>query len=138
MVLVRREPTKLCPACGREKPLFAFNRDKNRSKGVDTFCKSCKRQKRASLTKSKQEYKQQYQLSHPCVDCGEKDPVVLQFDHVIGIKKKSIADLVGSGCGLKTLIDETMKCVSRCANCHQRKTYYENITSGRFTGVTHV
>ena len=32
--------------------------------------------------------------SHPCVDCGGADPIVLEFDHVRGVKLMSISDMI--------------------------------------------
>lgn len=65
-----------------------------------------------------------YLLEHPCVDCGEKDPLVLEFDHVRGKKYKCISEIVAST-NLSKLIAEIKKCDVRCANCHRRKTTFE-------------
>jgi hypothetical protein len=63
-----------------------------------------------------------YLLAHPCVDCGETNPVVLDFDHRDPATKiQEVAwfirrrDLVG-------LTAEIAKCEVRCANDHRRKT----------------
>lgn len=60
-----------------------------------------------------------YLQSHPCVDCGEKDPLVLEFDHQYG-KRNSISQLVG--CTQVRIARELKKCDVRCANCHRRRT----------------
>lgn len=65
----------------------------------------------------------EYLDKHPCVDCGEKDPVVLDFDHVRGKKVKNVADAVNHGWSLKRIKDEIAKCEVRCANCHRRATH---------------
>lgn len=62
-------------------------------------------------------------LTHPCIDCGEPDPVVLQFDHRDPeTKEANISDLVRKGVALKRLAAEMAKCDVRCGNCHLRKT----------------
>jgi len=67
------------------------------------------------------EYVKAYLLGHPCIDCGEKDIIVLEFDHKDRTTKyKAIAHLIGGK--LETLITEIEKCEVRCANCHKRKT----------------
>jgi hypothetical protein len=55
------------------------------------------------------------------VDCGETDPVVLEFDHVRGEKKGEIAMMVRVD-GWDKIVEEMAKCELRCANCHRRKT----------------
>jgi hypothetical protein len=64
----------------------------------------------------------EYLLTHPCVDCGENDPVVLEFDHVTGEKKYNIADVIRSGRTWQAITKEIEKCEVRCANCHRRAT----------------
>lgn len=66
----------------------------------------------------------EYQLEHPCVDCGESDPLVLQFDHVREKKSYMISDGLNSYCW-ESLLKEIAKCDVRCANCHIRKTTIE-------------
>ena len=63
-----------------------------------------------------------YLSTHPCMDCGECDPVVLEFDHVKGIKVASISSLVAMGYSIPTIQKEIEKCEVRCANCHRKKT----------------
>lgn len=70
------------------------------------------------------EYINSYLEEHPCVDCGETDIIVLEFDHIIGTKKGNIADMVKGGYSLKTIQEEVTKCEVRCANCHRRVIYY--------------
>lgn len=64
----------------------------------------------------------QYLTSHPCIDCGESDPIVLEFDHIRGKKIKAITDMVRCTYSLAVILKEIKKCVVRCANCHRRKT----------------
>src|SRR6476620_3333393 len=64
-----------------------------------------------------------YLLTNPCTDCGETDPVVLDFDHVKGIKTANVSTLMNNGNSIENLIKEIEKCEIRCANFHRRKTY---------------
>ena len=66
-----------------------------------------------------------YLLSHPCVDCGEADPVVLEFDHVRGNKVASLSNMAQRQFSIAKLDAEIAKCEVRCANCHKRKTARE-------------
>lgn len=66
----------------------------------------------------------EYLKTNPCADCGELDPIVLEFDH-IGEKKFTIGEFASKGASLNTVIAEVAKCQVRCANCHRRKTYKE-------------
>tara|TARA_R110001583_G_scaffold71475_1_gene201301 strand:- start:2776 stop:3186 length:411 start_codon:yes stop_codon:yes gene_type:complete len=61
--------------------------------------------------------------SSPCVDCGESNPIVLEFDHVRGVKKENVSDMVRQSYCLKTIQEEIDKCEVRCANCHRIVTH---------------
>ena len=59
-----------------------------------------------------------------CVDCGELDACVLEFDHV-GPKTGSVMTLARREVGLARLSAEIQQCEVRCANCHRRRTARE-------------
>jgi hypothetical protein len=74
-----------------------------------------------------------YLASHACVDCGENDPIVLQFDHIRD-KTYNISNMSRSY-GLESIKEEIDKCEVRCANCHLRRTakqqnWYKSINKG--------
>ena len=105
---------KVCKTCtrGRIKLHYSQNRqyylDKARKRNYEV---------RIHLRK----YIWNYLTNSPCVDCGEKDPVVLEFDHIRD-KLMDISKLIQNVSSLERLKDEINKCQVRCANCHRRKT----------------
>jgi len=72
-----------------------------------------------------------YLSFHPCVDCGNTDIRVLEFDHVRGKKSGNISKMLGEGFSWQTIEAEIAKCEVRCANCHRIKTH-ERCKSWRF------
>jgi hypothetical protein len=67
-----------------------------------------------------------------CVDCGEKDPIVLDFDHKDRPNKfKTINKMLSGHYAWSSVLREIGKCDIRCANCHRRKTYKQLGGSGK-------
>jgi hypothetical protein len=129
---------KLCARCKTEKQASDFAL-RNKAKGTfQPYCKICRkdmdakiwqenaafRERKLSRTKGyrlrNRQFVLQYLLQHPCVDCGESDPIVLDFDHQRD-KKKGVASMMESAT-TEALQEEILKCEVRCANCHRRKT----------------
>lgn len=67
--------------------------------------------------------------SGACVDCGQPDPAVLDFDHR-GEKTGVVMRLARNEVSLARLEAEIARCELRCANCHRRRTAHE---AGYFT-----
>ena len=63
----------------------------------------------------------EYLSTHPCANCGETDPTVLEFHHDKGDKESEVSRLIGRG-SLKKLKEEIEKTTVLCANCHRRLT----------------
>jgi hypothetical protein len=78
--------------------------------------------KSASIQNRNAQFVLDYLRTHPCVDCGESDPVVLEFDHVRGKKDGSISAMVSAGRPIAVIQAEIEKCDVRCANCHRETT----------------
>ena len=76
----------------------------------------------ARYEQQKRDWLTEYLRTHPCVDCGETDRDVLDFDHVRGVKLFGIATVMRKGYSLESLISEVAKCEVRCANCHRKVT----------------
>lgn len=132
---------KYCAKCRTEKPLSEFNKNTGRKDGLQAQCRDCGKSRnnanyqenavrrssiRSNADLSRQrtrKYVREYLKTHPCVDCGEDDPIVLDFDHVRGEKLSEISTLAKKGWSLDKIVDEITKCDVRCANCHRRVTH---------------
>lgn len=65
-----------------------------------------------------------YLKTNPCVDCGENDIRVLEFNHLDPNDKfKDVCKMVSSQhYSLEKIQTEISKCEVLCANCHRKKT----------------
>ena len=130
---------KRCGKCKELKPYDDFYKHYKRGRG--SYCKPCQHdhyrrryEYRTKVLKQpwqpfKNEYKDRnrifvtdYLNAHPCVDCGERDVLVLEFDHIAGVKRADISKLVNKAASIESLATEIGKCAVRCANCHRRRT----------------
>lgn len=112
-----RQPS--CNVCSRKgnKKHYDNNRDQylNRAKNRKKVLSVENRQKRLDYLKE-----------HPCVVCGEADPVVLEFDHIDRkTKRDNIAQMITQR-EWPVILAEIEKCQVMCANCHRRKTWRES------------
>jgi hypothetical protein len=89
----------------------------------DKHLKNVKERKDAARLVAR-EYVWNYLLTHPCIQCGESDPVVLEFHHRYG-KDKPVGLLVSTGYSVAKIQSEIDKCDVLCANCHRRLTMKE-------------
>tara|TARA_R110000751_G_scaffold140401_1_gene244084 strand:- start:216 stop:587 length:372 start_codon:yes stop_codon:yes gene_type:complete len=71
-----------------------------------------------------------------CIDCGENNPLVLDFDHVRGDKVLAISDMVNRAYGINSISEEMEKCEVRCANCHRIITEKRRDDKRRTTNPT--
>lgn len=130
---------KICGSCKEIKTENDFYKNCVKKDGLGSYCKKCNtlwvkkrylRNKEYYDNKNKearlrnQKYVHKYLLDHPCIDCGEKDPVVLEFDHIKD-KKICVSEMVRKLHALSSIQKEIEKCVIRCANCHRKKTAKE-------------
>ena len=69
-----------------------------------------------------------------CVDCGESDPVVLEFDHIAD-KKAAVTTMVWGGLLWTSIEREIAKCEVRCVNCHRRRTAVQQGFRDRKAGL---
>jgi hypothetical protein len=58
-----------------------------------------------------------------CADCGESDPVVIDFHHKDPSTKLFRIGIAAYRKGPEEIILEILKCIALCANCHRRRHY---------------
>lgn len=143
---------KQCSKCKENKPLSKFSFRNKAKKKYMSWCKECiriydreyysnsspaakakKKENSKNLRRRNSQYVWDYLKTHPCVDCGEDNPIVLEFDHIKDKEhwNNNISNYV-SKCSIDTIQKEIEKCEVRCANCHRIKTakqlnWYKNI-----------
>jgi hypothetical protein len=119
--------TKICGKCGIEKPLDEFGFRYPKLGIRHSWCKTCfVEYKRLWYERNREKHiahvriardrtgdenqlrAWQYLAQHPCVVCGERDPVVLQFDHLRD-KRDDVAYMCGAGFAWSTILDEIAK-----------------------------
>lgn len=123
------------------KPLTDFNRRARATDGLQSRCRACSRewyevnreQHKANVRRRNNRVRGEhtarlgaYLLEHPCVDCGEADVRVLEFDHDDPASKlNEVTRLANLSLPWWRVEAEIAKCSVRCANCHRRKTMEE-------------
>lgn len=141
---------KTCSICKLPFPQENYYKNNNRPDGLQSYCIACskarskERYKNFSVEQKKEirkagqdkrirnrQYLWDFVKRNPCVDCGEKDPVVLELDHIRD-KSNDVSVLSAQAVSIERLQEELDKCEVRCANCHRRKTakqfnWYRNI-----------
>jgi hypothetical protein len=134
---------RMCARCGVSKPPEEFSIHCRETGERQVWCRACMadykhawylrnrehqiarvRMNHDRTTWENQDRAWEYLGQHPCVDCGEPDPVVLQFDHLRD-KKWNVSYMLRSGFRWAAIQAEIDKCEVRCANCHRRKTARE-------------
>ena len=70
------------------------------------------------------EYIWDYLSKHPCEECGESDPMVLEFHHEHS-KEYPVSVMINGGYPIPKIEAEIAKCRVLCANCHRKLTMKE-------------
>ena len=127
------QESKRCGRCRELLPVAAFNRA---GAGFQDWCRACFRAyfrergsthleqvaaTRARRVAAARRLIDGYLAAHPCVDCGETDRRVLDFDHITN-KQALVSALVAYGASRARIEREIRRCEVRCANCHRRVT----------------
>jgi len=129
---------KKCTVCKEEKYLADFNLCSRSKSRLSYACKACDRARCKKYHKENPEVAKNrevrnrhrnhqlvfdYLITHPCIICGETDPIVLEFDHRDPSEKSFC---ISAGCSekrpVKDIMEEVKKCDVLCANCHRQKT----------------
>src|SRR4051794_3100042 len=95
------EDLRLCGRCGEAKPVSEFAWRRKARSQRDNMCRPCRaayhhqhylankeryvdqaRARKDLLRRERTAYLLEYFVRNPCMDCGEDDPVVLEFDHL--------------------------------------------------------
>ncbi len=130
-----------CSACQSVKAATDFSYADERRGVLNAYCRTCQAEYRhAHYLANKTVYVRRaiaqmkarraanrrgvllYLSTHPCVDCGMDNPVVLEFDHRDPkLKIAAVSRLIVNKPWTRVLA-EIQKCDVRCINCHRRRT----------------
>lgn len=81
-----------------------------------------KKSRDKSIARNK-EHVRNFLIGKSCVDCGNSDVRVLEFDHVKDNKLYDVSYMVTKAYKLDLIKQEIEKCEIRCCNCHRIVTH---------------
>lgn len=128
---------KICNTCKKDLDLVQFSKSSKKSDGLSPICKPCKKvyqdsyyseNKDSAIAKAYNrkraliDFVWSIKQGKQCVDCGESDPVVLEFDH-LGDKSYNVSEMPARGFSKANILAEIAKCEVVCCNCHRRRTH---------------
>src|ERR1700687_3089115 len=130
---------RTCRGCGQTNPASQFSIKNKKTGRQSTRCLTCvaatsrahyyrnreaylaRARKRTRWKNPKENYRLEYLSTHPCVDCGEADPLLLEFDHRAGEQKvNDVSRLIWERKWADVEV-EIAKSDVRCVACHRRK-----------------
>ena len=135
--------TKICTKCKKRRAIDLFARRSKMADGArrKSRCQNCVQEsaslyylehraearERSKMAKREMGIRNRelvfnYLLLHPCVVCGETNPVKLDFDH---LHNKEFNISQSSRVSTPRLEKEIAKCQVLCAGCHRVKTAKE-------------
>ena len=141
---------KVCRTCGEDKPYSEYHKDLQNKVGYKYQCKLCtsaykkdymgrpgkREQHRQNSADARQRNKEflidVLNASEGCMDCGNTDVRVLEWDHRDPAQKvHNVSYLVSKGHPIVQVQAEMDKCDLVCANCHRIRTaeqfgYFKN------------
>lgn len=135
--------TRRCGRCGVHKPVDDFMWRRIEKGQRDNYCRPCRaayhrehylkhkpryvenaRVRNQRVWEERKRWMIEFFRTHPCVDCGETDIIVLEFDH---LEDKAFGVAHGARWRKwEDVLAEMAKCEVVCANCHRRRTARRN------------
>jgi len=131
---------KICSKCKQELDIESFSKNRAKSSGYNNQCKTCQksykdqhyRDNKSSYLDRNKENKTRRKIAFYewmqdkfCVDCGNNDVRVLEFDHLDRSNKSFNISTKVADLSFESLMEEIEKCEIVCANCHKIRTANE-------------
>jgi hypothetical protein len=135
--------TRVCSKCGIEKDIEDFPLRNQFTHRRQSYCMDCRSEMGKAWYERNKDYQKanarkhttvyrialreflwDYLKSHPCTECGEADPIVLEFHHNHS-KDMAISEMITRVTSIDRLKEELEKCTVLCSNCHRRLTAQE-------------
>lgn len=130
----------ICCSCKQSKHSDEFPVSRKAKSGHGSKCLLCQREyhkqyykKNTTETKTRiskhnkrylirnRQYIWDYLKTHPCIECNESDPRLLEFDH-LNDKTMCVSQMMRTGYAIATINKEIEKCQILCVRCHRLKT----------------
>jgi len=129
------EETRVCSACGEERPITDYHSagTKNGKRYRRKKCRDCYRLVKKKYRDRKSNWLKRYKESLACSSCGYSKNThdnfshrALEFHHHNDDKEFNVSEGVFIGYSQEKIIKEINKCTVLCSRCHAEKHDNQN------------